>query len=44
MLREFVDFMATLRYEPCSLRISVGTDEEMDRLIAFLKEYLEKRV
>ena len=27
-----------------SLRISVGTDEEMDRLIAFLKEYLEKRV
>ena len=26
-----------------SLRISVGTDEEMDRLIAFLKEYLEKR-
>ena len=24
-----------------SLRISVGTDEEMDRLIAFLKEYLE---
>lgn len=27
-----------------SLRITVGTDEEMDRLIAFLKEYLEKRV
>lgn len=27
-----------------SLRISVGTDEEMDRLIVFLKEYLEKRV
>ena len=26
-----------------SLRITVGTDEEMDRLIAFLKEYLEKR-
>ena len=26
-----------------SLRISVGTDEEMDRLIAFLKNYLEKR-
>ena len=26
-----------------SLRISVGTDEEMNRLIAFLKEYLEKR-
>lgn len=27
-----------------SLRITVGTDEEMNRLIAFLKEYLEKRV
>ena len=26
-----------------SLRITVGTDEEMDRLIAFLKNYLEKR-
>ena len=26
-----------------SLRITVGTDEEMDRLIAFLKGYLEKR-
>ena len=23
------------------LRISIGTDEEMDRLIAFLKEYLK---
>ena len=26
-----------------SLRITVGTDEEMNRLIAFLKNYLEKR-
>ena len=26
-----------------SLRITVGTDEEMDRLIVFLKNYLEKR-
>lgn len=26
-----------------SLRITIGTDEEMDRLIAFLKEYLQKR-
>ena len=25
-----------------SLRITIGTDEEMDRLIAFLKEYLKK--
>ncbi len=25
------------------LRISIGTDEEMDRLIAFLREYLEER-
>lgn len=26
-----------------SLRISVGTDEEMDELLAFLREYIEKR-
>ena len=26
-----------------SLRISVGTDEEMDKLIAFLTQYIEKR-
>ena len=26
-----------------SLRITIGTDEEMDRLTAFLKEYLQKR-
>ena len=25
------------------LRITIGTDEEMDRLIAFLKEFLAKR-
>ena len=27
-----------------SLRITIGTDAEMDRLIAFLKEYLQKQI